>query len=76
MLELFRRILADPDLLPTTPRLKEHADLKSLIEFILKKFFKTVKDNPLMLIEVRTCHRTPYADTGADLLSKEQEPAV
>lgn len=52
MLELFRRILADPDLLPTTPRLKEHADLKSLIEFILKKFFKTVKDNPLMLIEV------------------------
>ena len=56
VLELFKQILEDPALIPTTPKLKEHADLKSLIEFILKKFFKAVKDNPLLLLEVRLDH--------------------
>lgn len=53
VLELFKQILEDSALIPATPKLKEHADLKSLIEFILKKFFKAVKENPLLLLEVR-----------------------
>ena len=53
VLELFRRILEDPYIDVPKPKLQEHADLKSLIEYILKRFFKTVKENPLMLLEVR-----------------------
>lgn len=52
MLELFKRILADPDMQLLKPRLKEHEDLKNLIEFILKKFFKAVEKNPFLIVEV------------------------
>ncbi len=33
-------------------------DLKKLIEYILKKFFKSVKENSLMLLEVRNFFRS------------------
>lgn len=51
VLELFKRILDDPDV----AKAKEGptADLRKLIEFVLKKFFKAVQDHPFLLLEVR-----------------------
>jgi replication fork protection complex subunit Tof1/Swi1 len=51
VLELFKRVLDDPDV----AKAKEGpmADLRKLIEFVLKKFFKAVQDHPFLLLEVR-----------------------
>lgn len=53
MLALFDSILLDPEIAPAKPRLKEHADLKALITWILRKFFKAASETPLFLLEVR-----------------------
>lgn len=53
VLELFQRIMEDPDIAIPKPRLKEHADLKSLVEYILRKFFKAATENPLLYLDVR-----------------------
>lgn len=50
MLELFQRILEDQEL--NTVKDSPAADLKKLIEYILRKFFKAVKANPFLLVEV------------------------
>lgn len=75
MLELFQRILDDQSLAagkdPST------TDLKKLIEYILKKFFKAVKDNPMLLVEVRLAsvleHRTREAHPQAALRSSSRK---
>jgi replication fork protection complex subunit Tof1/Swi1 len=51
VLELFKRILDDPDV--AKAKEGQTADLRKLIEFVLKKFFKAVQDHPLLLLEVR-----------------------
>lgn len=49
MLELFRRILEDHDI--ALARDAAQSDLKKLIDYILKKLFKSAKENPLLLLE-------------------------
>lgn len=50
VLELFQRILTDDNLaLAHDPTTK---DLKKLIEYILRQFFKAVQDKPMLLMEV------------------------
>ncbi|KAK4058290.1 Topoisomerase 1-associated factor 1 [Microbotryomycetes sp. JL221] len=49
VLELFKRILEDDQCV--TSRQQPLKDLKKLIEFILRKFFKTIEERPFMLIE-------------------------
>ncbi|KAM0754978.1 timeless-domain-containing protein [Meredithblackwellia eburnea MCA 4105] len=48
--ELFQRILDDQTI--STSRDPAHADLRKLIEYILKKFFKAAKENHLLLVEI------------------------
>ncbi|KAI5476063.1 hypothetical protein MNV49_000435 [Pseudohyphozyma bogoriensis] len=50
VLELFRRISEDDTF--SSSRDPNLSDLKKLIEYVLKKFFKAVKENPLLLVEI------------------------
>lgn len=47
-LDLFKSILADSKILP---REQPYKDLVALINFILRKFFKAVEQNPFLLVE-------------------------
>jgi hypothetical protein len=49
-MHLFKSILDDQRSLPKDPPYK---DLIQLITFILRKFFKTVEEEPFLMIEVR-----------------------
>ncbi|GAA6007730.1 hypothetical protein JCM11491_003944 [Sporobolomyces phaffii] len=49
VLELFKRILEDSNV--AGARQGPNVDLRKLIEYILKKFFKAVKEHPLLLLE-------------------------
>lgn len=44
--------MEDPDIGQAKPRLKEHADLKSLIDYIVKKLIKATVENPDLPIDV------------------------
>lgn len=50
VLNLFRQILDDRKVLPKS---RPWADLVTLIQFILKEFFKAARYEPILLIEVR-----------------------
>ncbi|KAK4698763.1 hypothetical protein P7C70_g7506, partial [Phenoliferia sp. Uapishka_3] len=50
VLELFQRILDDEAF--GSAKDTGTTDLKKLIEYILKKFFKAVKENPMLLVEI------------------------
>ena len=50
MLELFQRILQDEQL--SASKDQPSSDLKKLIEYILKKFFKAAKERPMLMLEV------------------------
>ena len=50
-LNLFRMILTRQS---TLPKEQPYKDLVALITFILKKFFKAVKEDPMLIIEVST----------------------
>ncbi|TNY24515.1 timeless protein-domain-containing protein [Rhodotorula diobovata] len=78
VLELFRRIMEDRDIVDARegPKL----DLRKLIEYILRKFFKAVQDHPFLLLEcfypktrtqlskMRLGEADPYADSDDDTL--------
>lgn len=49
VLNLFRQILDDRKSLPKT---RPWQDLLSLIQFVLKEFFKVAREQPIILIEV------------------------
>lgn len=51
VLELFQRILDDEAFVASKD--SAPSDLKKLIEYILRKFFKVVKERPMRLLEVR-----------------------
>lgn len=51
VLELFRRIMEDRDI--ADAREGPNADLRKLIEYVLRKFFKAVQEHPFLLLEVR-----------------------
>lgn len=55
VLELFQRILDDEAF--SASKDSAPSDLKKLIEYILRKFFKVVKERPMRLLEVSCCHR-------------------
>ncbi|GAA6027789.1 hypothetical protein JCM8097_001720 [Rhodosporidiobolus ruineniae] len=76
VLELFKRLLDDPDI--ASARDGPNADLRKLIEFVLRKFFKAVQDHPFLLLEcffpktrsqlgkMRLGEIDPYADSDDD----------
>ncbi|GAA5935882.1 Tof1p [Sporobolomyces koalae] len=76
VLELFKRILEDSDI--ASARQGPNVDLRKLIEYILKKFFKAVREHPLLLLEcfypktktqlgkMRLGETDPYASSDDD----------
>ncbi|GAA5969681.1 hypothetical protein JCM11641_008004 [Rhodosporidiobolus odoratus] len=76
VLELFKRVMDDPDV--AGAREGPNADLRKLIEYVLRKFFKAVQDHPFLLLEcffpktrsqlgkMRLGELDPYADTDDD----------
>ncbi|GAA5852706.1 hypothetical protein JCM8547_002595 [Rhodosporidiobolus lusitaniae] len=78
VLELFKRILEDPDV--SNAREGPNVDLRKLIEFVLRKFFKAVQDHPFMLLEcffpktrtqlgkMRLGELDPFGDSDDDTL--------
>ena len=57
VLELFKRLLDDRDI--AEARAGPKVDLRKLIEYILRRFFKAVQDHPALLLEVRC----PFSST-------------
>lgn len=55
-LELFNRILDDQKALPRDAAYKE---LIQMVNFILRKFFKTVRENPFLVVEVNCIYFHP-----------------
>lgn len=51
-LSLFQSVLDNRKKLP---RQQSYDDLIKLVEFIVKRFFKLARSNPMMLLEVRRC---------------------
>ncbi|GAA5906718.1 hypothetical protein JCM8208_006366 [Rhodotorula glutinis] len=78
VLELFRRIMEDRDI--ADAREGPKLDLRKLIEYILRKFFKAVQDHPFLLLEcfypktktqlgkMRLGEADPYGDSDDDTL--------
>ncbi|BGP30852.1 Topoisomerase 1-associated factor 1 [Rhodotorula toruloides] len=78
VLELFRRIMEDRDV--ADAREGPSADLRKLIEYVLRKFFKAVQDHPFLLLEcffpktrtqlgkMRMGEVDPFADSDNDTL--------
>ncbi|BGP23540.1 replication fork protection complex subunit Tof1/Swi1 [Rhodotorula toruloides] len=78
VLELFRRILEDRDI--AEAREGPNADLRKLIEYVLRKFFKAVQEHPFLLLEcffpktrtqlgkMRMGEVDPFADSDDDTL--------
>ncbi|GAA5948542.1 hypothetical protein JCM3765_004917 [Sporobolomyces pararoseus] len=76
VLELFKRILDDSNV--ANARQGPNVDLRKLIEYILKKFFKAVQEHPLLLLEcfypktktqlgkMRLGEADPYASSDDD----------
>ncbi|GAA5903525.1 Tof1p [Sporobolomyces salmoneus] len=76
VLELFKRILDDSNV--ANARQGPNVDLRKLIEYILKKFFKAVQEHPLLLLEcfypktktqlgkMRLGETDPYASSDDD----------
>lgn len=56
-MHLFKSILDDQRSLPKD---KPYQDLIQLIMFILRKFFKTVEEEPFLMIEVRHSSQLIY----------------
>lgn len=50
-LNLFRNILSRQS---TLPREQPYKDLVALLNFIVRKFFKAVNEDPMLIVEVRT----------------------
>src|SRR5258708_3400269 len=71
-LELFNRILAHQKDLP---RDRPYKDLLHLINFVLRKFFKTMEEQPLLMLEVVTpdsvLWRTQLISTLPGILPEE-----
>ncbi|CEQ41477.1 SPOSA6832_03222, partial [Sporobolomyces salmonicolor] len=78
VLELFKRLLEDPNV--TSAREGPNVDLRKLIDYILRKFFKAVQEHPLLLLEcffpktktqlgkMRMGEADPYASSDDDTL--------
>ncbi|GAA6000092.1 Tof1p [Rhodotorula paludigena] len=78
VLELFRRLMEDRDILDA--REGPNVDLRKLIEYVLRRFFKAVKEHPALLLEcffpktkgqlgkMRLGEADPYADSDDDTL--------
>ncbi|GAA5909890.1 hypothetical protein JCM6882_002043 [Rhodosporidiobolus microsporus] len=78
VLELFKRILEDPNV--STAREGPNVDLRKLVEYVLRKFFKAVQEHPFLLLEcffpktrsqlgkMRLGEMDPYADSDDDTL--------
>jgi replication fork protection complex subunit TIMELESS/Tof1/Swi1 len=49
-LDMFHSIILEQKILPRDPPYK---DLIQLINYILRKFFKTVEEQPILVVEVR-----------------------
>lgn len=66
---MFRRILDDEQLSSS----KEGAavDLRKFIEYVLKKFFKAVKENSLLLVEVSVPSFPPPSEADFDGLGEQ-----
>ncbi|GAA5880461.1 hypothetical protein JCM16303_005390 [Sporobolomyces ruberrimus] len=76
VLELFKRILDDPNV--SGARQGPNVDLRKLIEYVLRKFFKAVQEHPLLLLEcfypktktqlgkMRLGETDPYASSDDD----------
>ncbi|GAA5968611.1 hypothetical protein JCM21900_002207 [Sporobolomyces salmonicolor] len=78
VLELFKRLLEDTNV--TSAREGPNVDLRKLIDYILRKFFKAVQEHPLLLLEcffpktktqlgkMRMGEADPYASSDDDTL--------
>ncbi|GAA6001966.1 hypothetical protein JCM10207_003015 [Rhodosporidiobolus poonsookiae] len=76
VLELFKRITDDPEI--ANAREGPNLDLRKLIEYVLRKFFKAVQEHPFLLLEcffpktrsqlgkMRLGELDPYADSDDD----------
>lgn len=62
---LFKTIFDDQRSLPKD---KPYQDLMQLITFILRKFFKTVEEEPFLMIEVRHSSQLIYCPSLAMLI--------
>ncbi|BGP38765.1 Topoisomerase 1-associated factor 1 [Rhodotorula kratochvilovae] len=86
VLELFRRIMEDRDI--SEAREGPNLDLRKLIEYILRKFFKAVQDHPFLLLEcffpksrtqlgkMRLGEADPYGDSDDDTLIYKARPLL
>lgn len=76
-LDLMHKIL---DQRKQFPRQPAYDDLAKLIDFVIKRFFKTIKDNPFMLVEVffpkRSKTEWEKAIAGRDESDDEERPKV
>ncbi|GAA5828412.1 hypothetical protein JCM11251_006233 [Rhodosporidiobolus azoricus] len=78
VLELFKRILDDPSI--ASAREGPNVDLRKLIEYVLRKYFKAVQEHPFLLLEcffpktrsqlgkMRLGELDPYAESDDDTL--------
>lgn len=66
MLELFKRLMDDREI--AEAREGPKVDLRKLVEYILRRFFKAVQDHPALLLEVSLCPAPARGYARADTI--------